>query len=66
MTRINVELLNTDDAGRVTSAAQESHTDMTTAIRAAKRLAGTRKPMEADGHNTLSVVGKHGKAYVIR
>jgi hypothetical protein len=62
---INVELLSRDAADRVTSVAKELHNNMDDAIRAAKRLAGTRRAMERAGA-ALRVTGKNGTAWVIR
>lgn len=62
---IHVELLTRDAQDRVTSAATEAHGTIEAAIRAAKRLAGTRRQMERDGQ-MLRVSGPRGTAYVTR
>jgi len=61
---INVELFARNASNQVTSIAQEWHTNMQSAICAAKRLAGTRRQMRVDG-DALRITGKNGTAWVI-
>ena len=62
---IHVELLTRDAQDRVTSMATEQHATLEAAIKAARRLAGTRRQMERVGQ-LLRVSGPRGTAYVTR
>lgn len=62
---IHVQLLGRDATDRVTEIADEWHTDIDAAFRAAKRLAGTRRKIKRDGGN-WRVTGKNGTAWVVK